>query len=358
MSRFMVCVALLALGSTVSAAPVLVTKDNYQSAGDSPFDLAGGGFYLEDFEDGLVNTPGLSTGGNGDPFFAVDIIGPPTGVSIDAGGNAARPHTSFSDLVGTDYANIEFSFDAAAIGGLPTQVGLVLTQADIVPDDIKLTVYDQSLAIAGEFSASLAANKFLGVTFDQGIKTVILETDTPFPGQPFFQVDHVQYGAVVPEPSAALLLVIGVCSVLYASCPRQPWIRWLRASLAIVLATAGSIALRAMTTSGPPNNYIVNAGGGRDGICLVTASKGPIGSGTLLPSRRHVLTAKHVVTGAPARPSALKPQGAVRTSRLLSLVSIPHLTWQSSSSIHCRQRSRRMNSFAEAQTMCLARLWI
>ena len=64
--------------SAAQAAPVLITKDNYHSAADSPFDLAGGGFYLEDFEDGKVNTPGLSVRTDTPPhtFYTNRVVGP------------------------------------------------------------------------------------------------------------------------------------------------------------------------------------------------------------------------------------------------------------------------------------------
>src|SRR5687768_15287026 len=52
----------IGLCSDVTAETVFLGPITYRSAADSPFDLSGLGetFFLEDFEDGEMNTPGIS----------------------------------------------------------------------------------------------------------------------------------------------------------------------------------------------------------------------------------------------------------------------------------------------------------
>src|SRR5690242_2219268 len=106
--------------SSATAAPVLVTKDNYKSAADSPFDLAGGGFYLEDFEDAAVNTPGLGVTSQPKGFTDYRVIDASQGaVSVDAGGKTIGPTILLNDLNLHNFMFLVLNFDPVALGGSP-----------------------------------------------------------------------------------------------------------------------------------------------------------------------------------------------------------------------------------------------
>ncbi|MHC4745152.1 MAG: hypothetical protein ACYS8Z_24820, partial [Planctomycetota bacterium] len=118
----------------------------YLQASDSPF--AGLGLYLEDFEDGALNTPGVTAGGVGIYFppsggSSTDSVDADDGV-IDGDGRWGR------SLWAAGLPGVTFTFDAAALGGLPTHVGVVWT--DGLGDTI-FEAYDGD----GNFLASMSA---------------------------------------------------------------------------------------------------------------------------------------------------------------------------------------------------------
>ncbi len=73
------CIALLAGGSSALAAPVFYGPTHYASSADSPFDLSqlGVNFWLENFEDNLLNTPGVTSfnGAPRGPSSLTDSVG-------------------------------------------------------------------------------------------------------------------------------------------------------------------------------------------------------------------------------------------------------------------------------------------
>ena len=130
----------------------------YLSQADSPFDLSGLGvsFFLEDFEDHLFDTPGVSGNGFvvGDVFSAfpgvidsvdgddgvingictVPVITPPANVGDPNWGQLAGL-TDFCDSYSRGGSEgITFTFDEAALtsalGGFPTHVGIAWTDGD------------------------------------------------------------------------------------------------------------------------------------------------------------------------------------------------------------------------------------
>lgn len=237
MRRVLPLALVLAFCSVATAAPVLVTKDNYMSAADSPFDLAGGGFYLEDFEDGTVNTPGLSARTDPPPFdfYRSRIVGPLVGgVSVDPSGFAIRPDNVLSDLVAHNFTHLAFDFDDSVLGSLPKQVGFVLTQADI-PGTVYIDLFRPNGSMIGTLTSDFASGRSLGVTSTEGIATIEVSMRAGTSDSPYFQVDHVQY---VPEPSGAVLLLAGIAVVAGSrvrSNPRR--LGMLAAIAAMVLAT-------------------------------------------------------------------------------------------------------------------------
>src|SRR5262245_24436385 len=98
----------------------------YLSAANSPF--AGGNFtyfYLENFEDGSLNTPGVTASGTWSVFGpgqVTDSVDADDGV-IDGSGTGG--HSYLSNFQNT---SLTFTFNAGALGGhLPTDAGIVWT---------------------------------------------------------------------------------------------------------------------------------------------------------------------------------------------------------------------------------------
>lgn len=97
----------------------------YLSLADSPF--AGGSFayfHLENFEDGLLNTPGVSA--------AIGTVSGPGALtdSVDADDGAIDGFGTGGSVLYSNFATSAFSFtfNASALGGLlPTHAGIVWT---------------------------------------------------------------------------------------------------------------------------------------------------------------------------------------------------------------------------------------
>lgn len=204
----------------------------YLSAADSPFvALNIPGFQLEDFEDGLLDTLGVTatTGGT--------VIGPqPQADSVDgdAGGIDGSGADGRSLLSLPDTPVLTFVFDAVALGGLPTHAGLVWTDVGFVTipdmpagmdsavfeafdqaDQLIATIGPSALGDGSTFGAT-GEDRFFGVRHDAGIAKISI---TMLNSQDF-EIDHLQYGiAAVPLPGTLLLLAPGVLAI--AACRRE-----------------------------------------------------------------------------------------------------------------------------------------
>ena len=120
----------LALGACpLAGAATFFGPTLYQQfASDSPFNPGSYSyFHLESFEDGLLNTPGLSASGGvaAAPGDLTDSVDADDGV-VDGFGTAGR--SWYSNQVTT---SIAFDFDAGVLGALPTHAGLVWTDVGI-----------------------------------------------------------------------------------------------------------------------------------------------------------------------------------------------------------------------------------
>lgn len=214
--------AALALTSVASAGPIFLydSGNNYTSASSSPFAAVSGssGFWLENFEDGLVNSQGLSTVRGGvrgpDNNGFTDSVDGDDG-TIDGNGSAGHSYLTYRASGG-----LTFKFDAAALGGAPTYAGLVWTDGN--PNAIvtfeafdtngqSLGVMTKQLGDADTGKGETAEDRFLGVEFDGGISMIRISSS--FGG---IEIDHVQYGyAVVPLPAPLALGVAGLGGVAF-----------------------------------------------------------------------------------------------------------------------------------------------
>ena len=117
----------------VNSAPTLLGPTPYLSFNDSPFkNVSFSYFYLEDFEDGSLNVPGVTaSSASGLPVW---VEGPgfyTDSVDIDDGvidGKGQQGHDFGENGNGT-IGGVKFTFNANTLGNLPTHVGIVWTDS-------------------------------------------------------------------------------------------------------------------------------------------------------------------------------------------------------------------------------------
>jgi len=196
-TRRMLRLALAALGCCpgLALAQTLLGPSAYLSQADSPFDLSGLGstFFLEDFEDNALSTPGVmaSTGSPTGPGGLTDSVDADDGM-ID--GSGTNGHSFFS---GSGSAGITFTFDPVALGGFPTAAGIVWTDGE---GDVSFEAFDAlggSLGTIGPVSiadgsvvGTTAEDRFFGAHNPGGISAIHISNVNGG-----IEVDHLQYGA-------------------------------------------------------------------------------------------------------------------------------------------------------------------
>lgn len=187
----------------------------YLSAADSPFASAGlSSFFLEDFEDGLLNTPGLSASAGlvASPGDATDSVDGDDG-AIDGLGRAGR-----SWYLGV--TTVTFTF-APVAGEYPTHAGLVWTDIGAVtsgafgtgslvfeafaPDGTSIAGTPGVPVGDGDFLGQTAEDRFLGAINLAGIASITVSV----PSSQDWELDHIQYGTI-PAPSAGALAAAGL----------------------------------------------------------------------------------------------------------------------------------------------------
>jgi hypothetical protein len=191
------------VGATAHAAligPVMP----YFGFSDSPFfGKSFSYFQLDTFEGGAI-TPGFtaSAGGPIPPGPLVD--------SVDGGGSGG-----WSWFSGCGACGVTFTFDAGVLGKLPTSVGIVWTDGD--GPNRTFEAFDEHGASLGTIIDSTqkffstggdddpANYRFFGVTNPGGISSIFIANDGGG-----IEVDHLQYGANVPEPAAWAMMLIGL----------------------------------------------------------------------------------------------------------------------------------------------------
>jgi len=204
--------AALALGSATNAAAALYGPTPYLSLADAPFQPGDFTFfYLEDVEDGLIDSLGLSVTGPGlcitDTPGCFDNSGLTD--SVGNGGNGRVGHSIWTG------GFTEITFDTLTLGSLPTYAGLVWTDGN---NPITFSAYDQDNNLIGtvvgghadgSFAGTLGDDHFYGVTNIGGISRLTISNP------PGTEIDHIQYGlnvieGGVPEPAAWGLMITGL----------------------------------------------------------------------------------------------------------------------------------------------------
>jgi hypothetical protein len=171
----------------------------YTSLSDSPFNGVDfpAYFYLEDWEDGLVNTLGVTpssqTNSSAVNAGAVDSIDGDDG-SIDGrckkdGGPC---NSGFAD------GTIDFTFGMAALGALPTHVGIAWTDG-ATNCDVSFEAYDATDTLIGRKNVTavgddstlgtIPEDRFFSVVHTAGVKKIVVTSSGGG-----IEVDHLQYG--------------------------------------------------------------------------------------------------------------------------------------------------------------------
>jgi ELWxxDGT repeat protein len=191
-----------------AGSPTIYGPSPYLSAADSPFDRSqlGTNFWLEDFEDGQLNTPGVSAS-------AGSVRGPSTltdSVDADDGTIDGDGHLGHSYLVRPGSTSVTFTFDRQALGGLPSEAGIVIAGGfAVAPPSVEF--FDAGGASLGvvfdpvrdDGVKTTAHDRFIGMSHTGGISMIKIATTGT--GNSGLEVDHLQYGAIVP-PEGSLAL--------------------------------------------------------------------------------------------------------------------------------------------------------
>ncbi|MBX3387919.1 MAG: hypothetical protein KF691_00540 [Phycisphaeraceae bacterium] len=192
-----IAVSVAACLSTAALAQIFLGPMPYLCSSDSPWPVGAPNFYLEDFEDSMLNTPGVS--GNGQPVGPggnTDSVDCDDG-TIDGSGTLGHSYFGFGD------PGLTFTFDAAAFGGkYPQRVGIVWTDGvhNNTPDSVHFEAFDSTGVRIGEITGShpdnsavgqTAEDRFYGIELATGISKIRIYQTAGCCG---IEVDHLQYG--------------------------------------------------------------------------------------------------------------------------------------------------------------------
>jgi len=195
-----------------ASAATIQTINPYLSAADSPYNPGDFSyFHLEDFEDGLLNTPGVTGSAGG---VTSVVFGPSIHDSVDGDdgfidGSGLNGDSYFA---GSGGSGINFTFDDTVLGTLPTVAGIVWTDGGFGAS-VTFEAYDASdilldaltLMNVGDFSnnGETAEDTFFGISHGGGISRIFISNTGGG-----IEVDHLQYGgsaSVIPVPAAVWL---------------------------------------------------------------------------------------------------------------------------------------------------------
>ena len=233
----LVAASLLPLAGGAQAITTFIYQPSpYLGSFDSPFygGIQAGTIYLEDFEDGILNTPyviandinqdpsnrwisqTVHTGNPDGRAYSVDEDDGLLGDFMGFGGDALQ-----SISQGGGFSIHEFLFTLDPLGNFPKFVGFVVTRPeDFLDEDVFVTMldpdgndvleeerFDPGEWDTGFFVGDTRYHRFIGGYSDTGIASLRIEG--------VYQLDHLQYGSAIPEPSAWLLGLSGLALLVF-----------------------------------------------------------------------------------------------------------------------------------------------
>ena len=238
-----IATAWLGVAHAASAATILLSPRPYLSRADSPFPVDGSNpqFFLEDFEDGELNTPGISQYDYFPPelggIFLGKVVGPgPNAHSvdgddglIDGSGTTGRGfqsglHLAVPTIPEMNEFHVAFDFTYEIDAPLPNAFGFVWT-AGPPSSELQLSITTSSgsttqftgLTLGNEDDPKSANDRFFGVRSAEPIQSVRIvgKLTGNLVGFGSITIDHVQYGTI-PEPQTVPLLCSGALSLALA----------------------------------------------------------------------------------------------------------------------------------------------
>jgi hypothetical protein len=212
--------ALLALPRFAAATPLFLGPSPYLQKSDSPFlgDVNAGRSVLEDFEDGVLNTPGVSAS-TGLPIAAGGNTDSVDGDDGAIDGSGLGGHSFFE---GNGPVGITFTFSPIS-GKLPTEAGIVWTDGGAGCDvtleafglgNVSLGTRTGTAVGDGSNGGTTAEDRFFGVVDAGGITAIKISNSSGG-----IEVDHLQYG--VPEPTSLMALLGSPLLLLRRRAPRR-----------------------------------------------------------------------------------------------------------------------------------------
>ncbi|MFO0875467.1 MAG: hypothetical protein U0575_16065 [Phycisphaerales bacterium] len=186
---------------TTPSALTFLAPTPYVKVADSPLGITNPGtdFVVIDFE-----TTDAPLGGDLTISYIIDPSPFTDSVDADDGvvdGNGASGHSG-AELAGIPIVVV---FDGAALGGLPTKVGAVVTDIASGPHKVKMRAFGENDAILGSktytivgddsFGGTTAEDRFIGFTSTAGVARLeIVPIDSNI------EIDHIQYNITPPPP--------------------------------------------------------------------------------------------------------------------------------------------------------------
>lgn len=213
----LLCLVTMAPLSPSDATAGLIGPTAYVQASDSPFDgVSFDYFHLEDFEDSLLDVPGVTSTTGGAPLKGSgdnDSVDADDG-SIDGSGSNGGSFFLFAGIGNT--ATLTFEFSAAVLGTLPTHVGIVWVDGT---GSITFEAFGSGGASLGtivgthadgSIKGTTAEDRFYGVIDAGGISKITIQNLDGI------EVDHLQFGALtsVPEPSTFAIFAVGCVGLI------------------------------------------------------------------------------------------------------------------------------------------------
>lgn len=174
----------------------------YRQFSDSPFATGtpSGYFYLEDFEDKLLDTPGVTSkyGVPSSSYGIPSLVDSVDGDDQNPVNNSCSGCDAYFNINGLQ--GVEFIFDKAGLIRFPTHVGIVFTDAAATAD-IVFTAFDENdnvlASITGTGIADQTNNtscdedRFFGVIAPQGVRRISFYSTAGG-----IEADHLQYGVL------------------------------------------------------------------------------------------------------------------------------------------------------------------